>query len=98
MSHVFSVIGLNHGHINGQVKGLLDTSKWKLKHVYAAEEDLLQNFAGRYPDAIVAESIEQVLEDDEVELMRRLRSMPIEAHLPCGFWKLKSTFLWTNPV
>lgn len=69
MSHVFSVIGLNHGHINGQVKGLLDTSKWKLKHVYAAEEDLLQNFAGRYPDAIVAESIEQVLEDDEVELI-----------------------------
>jgi hypothetical protein len=42
MGHVFSVIGLNHGHINGQVKGLLDTGQWSLKHVFAVEEDLRQ--------------------------------------------------------
>jgi predicted dehydrogenase len=77
MAHVFSVIGLNHGHINGQVKGLLDTGKWKLKHVFAEEEDLRAAFVARYPDAIVAESVAQVLEDEEVEL---IASASINAH------------------
>ena len=69
MNHVFSVIGLNHGHINGQVKGLLDTGQWKLKHVYAPEEDLLQAFLQRFPEATVAENVAQILEDDEVEMV-----------------------------
>ena len=69
MAHIFSVIGLNHGHIYGQVKGLLDTGKWRLKHVFAAEDDLRQGFLARYPDAIVAESVAQILEDEDVELI-----------------------------
>ncbi len=69
MEHIFSVIGLNHGHIYGQVKGLLDTGKWKLKHVYAAEDDLREGFLSRYPGVISAETPAQVLEDDEVEMV-----------------------------
>ena len=77
MSHKFSVIGLNHGHINGQVQGLLATGEWKLKHVFAEEEDLLDAFTGKFTDCVVAESIEQVLEDEEVEL---IASASINAH------------------
>ena len=69
MAHVFSVIGLNHGHIYGQVKGLLDTGQWRLKHVFAAEDDLRQGFLARYPDVIAAETVSQILEDGEVELI-----------------------------
>ncbi|MBS14149.1 MAG: oxidoreductase [Gemmatimonadetes bacterium] len=64
MSHTFSVIGLNHGHINGQVQGLLKTGDWSIKHVYAAEPDLLEAFTTKFTDVTVAESEAQVLEDD----------------------------------
>ena len=77
MNHIFSVIGLNHGHIYGQVKGLLDTGKWRLKHVFAQEADLLAQFSKRYPDAVTAGSVDEVLEDPEVEL---IASASINAH------------------
>jgi predicted dehydrogenase len=77
MSHTFSVIGLNHGHINGQVQGLLATGEWKLKHVFAEEQDLLDAFTGKFTDAAAAESIEQILEDEEVEL---IATASINAH------------------
>jgi predicted dehydrogenase len=77
MAHVFSVIGLNHGHISGQVKGLLDTRKWRLKHVFAEEDDLRREFVKRFPNVTVAESVDQVLADREVEL---IASASINAH------------------
>jgi predicted dehydrogenase len=69
MRHTFSVIGLNHGHINGQTKGLIDSGDWDLKHVYAAEPDLLEAFQAKFPDVTVAESAEQILEDEAVEMV-----------------------------
>jgi len=77
MSHVFSVIGLNHGHIYGQAKGLLDTGQWTLKHVYAEEEDLRAQFTRRVPDVQVAGSVDEILGDPEVEL---IASASINAH------------------
>ena len=77
MAHVFSVIGLNHGHIYGQVKGLLDTGKWRLKQVFAEEPDLLKAFQDRYPDATVAGDTDEILADPEVEL---IASASINAH------------------
>lgn len=69
MSHVFSVIGLNHGHIYGQVQGLLATGAWTLKQVYAEEADLLEQFLTKFPDCRAAESEAQILGDDDVELI-----------------------------
>ena len=69
MSHAFSVIGLNHGHIYGQVQGLLATGKWTLKDVYAAEPELLEAFTAKFPDVNVASSEDQILEDEEIELV-----------------------------
>ena len=107
MSHVFSVIGLNHSHIQGQVKGLLDTGRWKLKDVYAAEEDLLQDFVKRFPDANVADSAEQILEDDDVELVASasinadrgpiaVQVLDADKHffVDIEFWEKRSTKAW----
>jgi predicted dehydrogenase len=77
MAHVFSVVGLNHAHIYGQTQGLLDTGKWRLKHVHAEETDLLKVFQERYPDATAAASVDDVLGDPEVELVA---SAAINAH------------------
>lgn len=60
----FSVTGLDHGHIFGQTNGLLDAGA-TLKYVYDSDPDKVANFLERYPEATKAESLEQILEDEE---------------------------------
>lgn len=64
----FSVIGLNHGHIYGQVEALLHGGG-ELVAVYAREADLLKRFRQRYPQAEAASSEEEILEDDSIQLI-----------------------------
>ncbi len=64
----FSVIGLNHGHIYGQVGALL-RGGGELVAVYAKEPELLQNFTKRYPEVKVASSEAEILEDDSIQLI-----------------------------
>lgn len=61
---VFSVAGLDHGHIFGQTNGLVDAGA-TLKHVYDPDPKKLDDFLERYPQATRADSLEQILEDDE---------------------------------
>ncbi|MEK6476245.1 Gfo/Idh/MocA family oxidoreductase [Catalinimonas sp. 4WD22] len=72
----FSVIGLNHGHIYGQVEALLGGGG-ELVAVYAKEPDLLQNFTKRYPNAKVARSEEEIIEDDSIQMVVSA-SIPVE--------------------
>ncbi|MDF9800268.1 putative dehydrogenase [Catalinimonas alkaloidigena] len=72
----FSVIGLNHGHIYGQVEALKEGGG-ELVAVYAKEPDLLQNFTKRYPEAKVARSEQEILEDDSIQLVASA-SIPVE--------------------
>lgn len=72
----FSVIGLNHGHIYGQVDALKEGGG-ELVAVYAKEPDLLQNFTKRYPDVKVAKSEEEILEDDTIQLVASA-AIPVE--------------------
>ncbi|MDF1861759.1 MAG: Gfo/Idh/MocA family oxidoreductase [Verrucomicrobiales bacterium] len=60
----FSVAGLDHGHIFGQTNGLLDAGA-TLKYVFDPDPDKVANFLERYPDATEAESLEQILDDDD---------------------------------
>jgi predicted dehydrogenase len=60
----FSVTGLDHGHIFGQTNGLLDAGA-TLKYVYDSDPDKVANFLERYPAATKAESLEQILEDED---------------------------------
>lgn len=72
----FSVIGLNHGHIYGQVSALM-RGGGELVAVYAKEQDLLQRFTRRYPDAKVASSEQEILEDPSIQLIASA-SIPVE--------------------
>ena len=61
---IFSVTGLDHGHIFGQTNGLIDAGA-TLKYVYDPDPKKLDDFLTRYPQAKRAASIEEILEDDE---------------------------------
>lgn len=64
----FSVIGINHGHIYGQVNLLLRAGA-ELVAVFAAEPDLLADFSKQYPQARMAQSEAEILEDPSVQLI-----------------------------
>ena len=61
---VFSVTGLDHGHIFGQTNGLIDAGG-TLKYVYDPDPAKLDDFLTRYPQAQRAGSVEEILADNE---------------------------------
>jgi predicted dehydrogenase len=82
----FAVIGLNHGHIYGQTEAMLRNGG-ELVAVYAKEADLLKNFTKRYPQAQVATSEQQILEDEKVQLVLSA-GIPID-RAPLGITVMK---------
>ena len=64
----FAVIGLNHGHINSQTEAVL-RGGGELVSVYAREPDLLAGFTKRFPQAKVARSETEILENPAVQLV-----------------------------
>ncbi|QGH33823.1 gfo/Idh/MocA family oxidoreductase [Gracilibacillus salitolerans] len=65
---VFAAAGLDHGHIFGQCNGLLEAGA-TLKWVYDPDQQKVDNFLKKFPQAKQAESLEQVLDDQEVKLV-----------------------------
>jgi len=64
----FSAIGLNHGHIYGQVGAVL-RGGGELVSVFAKEPDLVAAFSKRFPQAKLARSAEEILEDGSIQLI-----------------------------
>lgn len=64
----FSAIGLNHGHINSQVETVI-RGGGELVSFYAKEPDLIAAFAKRFPQAKLARSEKEILEDTSVHLV-----------------------------
>jgi predicted dehydrogenase len=64
----FSAIGLNHGHIYGQVECLLRAGA-ELVWFFASEPDLIAEFSQKYPQAELARSIAEILEDETIHLV-----------------------------
>lgn len=64
----FSVIGINHSHINGMV-GAVTRGGGQLVAVYAKEPELLASFTKQFPQAKVAKSEQEILEDNSVQLI-----------------------------
>src|SRR5688572_21343978 len=64
----FSVIGLNHGHINSQVEAVI-RGGGQLISFYAKEADLAAAFAKRYPQAKLVKSEKEILEDKSILLV-----------------------------
>ncbi|NGP44476.1 Gfo/Idh/MocA family oxidoreductase [Bacillaceae bacterium SIJ1] len=65
---VFSVIGLNHGHIYGMCNGLLEAGA-TLKSVYDPDPRLVEAFQERHPTVQIAKAEEDILQDGEVKLI-----------------------------
>jgi predicted dehydrogenase len=64
----FSVIGINHGHIHGQI-GAVSRGGGRLVSFYAREPDLAADFAKRYPQARQARDEREILEDGSIQLV-----------------------------
>lgn len=64
----FAAVHLDHSHINGQTRNLIDAGA-TLKWVYDPNPAKLKAFQERFPEARAAESLDQVLEDEEVRLV-----------------------------
>lgn len=64
----FSVIGINHEHIHGQI-GATVRGGGEFVSFYAKETDLAAAFAKRYPQARQARSQDEILEDKSIQLV-----------------------------
>lgn len=64
----FSAIGLNHGHIYGQVETVI-RGGGELVSFYAKEPDLVAAFSKRYPQAKLARSEQEILDDKSIHLV-----------------------------
>src|SRR6185436_4843226 len=71
----FSAIGLNHNHIYGQVRLLLNAGAEFVSY-YAPEPNLVAPFAQAFPMAKLATSEKQILEDPSIQLV-------LSAAIPC---------------
>jgi predicted dehydrogenase len=64
----FAAIGMNHGHIYGQVDLLLRAGA-ELVSFFAPEADLAADFSQRYPQARLARSSGEILEDSSIQMV-----------------------------
>src|SRR5829696_1473438 len=64
----FAAIGLNHNHIYGQTRMLLAAGA-ELVSYYAVEPELAAEYGGKYPQATLARSAEEILEDESIHLI-----------------------------
>ncbi|MBE5782125.1 MAG: Gfo/Idh/MocA family oxidoreductase [Clostridiales bacterium] len=65
---VFSVIGLDHGHIYGMCNGLTEAGA-TMKYVYDPDPKKVETFLQKFPRAIPARSEEEILSDQETKLV-----------------------------
>ncbi len=64
----FAVIGVNHGHIYGQVNAMLKAGA-EFVSFFAPEPDLAAQFSKAYPGVPLARSQEEILDDDSIHLI-----------------------------
>jgi predicted dehydrogenase len=64
----FAAIGLNHSHINGQVETVI-RGGGQLVSFYAKETELATAFAKRFPEAKLARSEREILDDSTIQLV-----------------------------
>lgn len=82
----FAAIGLNHGHIYGQVEAL-KRGGGELVAFYAKEPELIANFQKRFPEAKLVRNEKEILEDKSIQLVTSA-SIPVE-RAPLGIQVMK---------
>lgn len=79
---IFAATNLDHGHINGQCNGLIEAGA-QLKWVYDADPKKLEDFRSRYPQAKAARSLDEILDDKEVQLVAAAAIPNLRGPLGC---------------
>ena len=64
----FSVIGINHNHINAMVEAVI-RGGGQLVSLYAKEADLIADFTKKFPQVKLAASENEILEDKSIQLI-----------------------------
>jgi hypothetical protein len=64
----FAVVGINHAHIYGQTDALLRAGG-ELVALYAEEPDLVAAFQKKYPQARLARTEAEILDDPKIALV-----------------------------
>jgi len=82
----FSVIGINHGHINAQVEAVI-RGGGEFVSFYAKEPELAAPFAKKYPQAKQAASENEILEDKSIQLV--LSAIIPDERAPLGIRVMK---------
>jgi predicted dehydrogenase len=77
----FSVIGINHAHINSMVEAVI-RGGGEFVSFYAAEPNLRDAFAKKYPVAVLAHNEQEILEDKNIQLV--LSSIIPDERAPLG--------------
>jgi len=72
----FSVIGINHDHINSQVDAVI-RGGGQLISLYAKEPDLIAKFMAKYPEVKLAATEKEILEDKSIQLILSA-AIPVE--------------------
>lgn len=83
----FAVIGMNHGHIYGQVEAV-KKGGGVLVSYFAKEANLIAEFAKRFPDAKLVKDEREILEDKSIQLV--LSSAIASERAPLGIRVMKS--------
>ncbi|MBS4205665.1 Gfo/Idh/MocA family protein [Lederbergia citrea] len=65
---VIAAMALDHGHIYGMCNGLVEAGA-TLKYVYDPDPAKVRKFIESFPEAQAADSVEQILKDDEIKLV-----------------------------
>ncbi len=79
---VFAAAHLDHGHIYGQCKGLVEAGG-QLKWVFDADTAKAEALAARYPGAKLARSLDEILADAEVRLVAAAAIPNLRGALGC---------------
>ena len=64
----FAAVGFDHGHIYGMCNGLTEAGA-NLEYIYDEDEEKLKEMLQRYPGVKVACSLEEILENKEIQLV-----------------------------
>lgn len=65
----FGVVGLNHGHVYGMIKGLLDTHQAECVGYYAQEPELQAQMKRAFPTVPLCKSEDELIENPDISLI-----------------------------
>jgi predicted dehydrogenase len=93
----FAAIGLNHGHVNGQCTALMRAGG-QLLSFYAKEPELAAAFGKAFPNAKLAKSEQEILDDKSIQLVTSAAIASERAPLGIRVMRAGKDFLSDKPA